>query len=610
MPEYGRHIHEMVDSLMQIEDRRERNRQARAVIAVMGNLNPLLRDTADFTHKLWDHLFIMSDFQLDVDSPYPQPSRQELTTVPRRMPYSSGHIEYKHYGKYVERMIRRLADEKNPQVVSRTVDNLARYMRTKSYEYNQEHPNNEVIIKDIKKMSGNAIQIDEVALNNIRSDYKQPFMAHPQKVRKVRRERSNGNRRIGISISRAISTARTGAHGTIPRNRVPFFDKPFSRNMRSRFFISIVFLAGALLAVSCHSSTVKISGRIVGSDCRMIYLEQVTPLAQTLIDSAQLDETGNYKLELCDVDRTPALYNLVCNGDKIPLFLQGGDRLTVSSVGRVVHNYTVEGSEESELLRRFYQPFVAGMQRLDALSSSPETYRMTDEEIRRIESEYWAEYRRIKHEQIKFIVEHKSSLAGVYALYQRLPGETYLFNLDGDVIYYRMVAEAIEERYPESSYLPLLASEIARMDARQNLMSNIAETNFPDVELPDMFGRKVRLSSLQGKVVLVDFWSAELGNSNAINAELKEVYAEYADRGFEIYQIGVDVSKDIWINAVQEQQLPWISVCDFRGRNSPALGLYNVQKLPANFLIDREGIVVARDLYGTGLQRALEAQFE
>ena len=221
--------------------------------------------------------------------------------------------------------------------------------------------------------------------------------------------------------------------------------------MRSRFFISIVFLAGALLAVSCHSSTVKISGRIVGSDCRMIYLEQVTPLAQTLIDSAQLDETGNYKLELCDVDRTPALYNLVCNGDKIPLFLQGGDRLTVSSVGRVVHNYTVEGSEESELLRRFYQPFVAGMQRLDALSSSPETYRMTDEEIRRIESEYWAEYRRIKHEQIKFIVEHKSSLAGVYALYQRLPGETYLFNLDGDVIYYRMVAEAIEERYPESS---------------------------------------------------------------------------------------------------------------------------------------------------------------
>ena len=81
LPEYGRHIQEMIDSLQLIEDRRERNRQAHAVIAVMGNLNPLLRDTADFTHKLWDHLFIMSDFQLDVDSPYPQPSRRGVSPI-------------------------------------------------------------------------------------------------------------------------------------------------------------------------------------------------------------------------------------------------------------------------------------------------------------------------------------------------------------------------------------------------------------------------------------------------------------------------------------------------------------------------------------------------
>ena len=166
-------------SLQLIEDRRERNRQARAVIAVMGNLNPLLRDTADFTHKLWDHLFIMSDFQLDVDSPYPQPSRQELTITPRRMAYTQGRISYKHYGKYVEQMIAGLSGEKDRRTMARTVDNLARYMRTKSYEYNQEHPNNEVIVKDIKRMSGGAIEIDEVALNNLRSDYKQHFTARP-----------------------------------------------------------------------------------------------------------------------------------------------------------------------------------------------------------------------------------------------------------------------------------------------------------------------------------------------------------------------------------------------------------------------------------------------
>ena len=181
LPEYGRHIQEMIDSLLVIEDRRERNRQARAVIAVMGNLNPLLRDTADFTHKLWDHLFIMSDFQLDVDSPYPRPTRQELTVSPPPLADTQGRIDFKHYGKYVERMIRALSDEKDPQRVARTVDNLARYMRTKSYEYNQEHPNNEVIVKDIKQMSGGAIEIDEVALNNIRSDYKQHFSAPVRK---------------------------------------------------------------------------------------------------------------------------------------------------------------------------------------------------------------------------------------------------------------------------------------------------------------------------------------------------------------------------------------------------------------------------------------------
>ena len=181
LPEYGRHIHEMVDQLMAIEDREERNRQARAVIDVMGNLQPTLRDTADFTHKLWDHLFIMSDFQLDVDSPYPRPTREDLMVTPRKMQYSQERIAFKHYGKYVARMFRKLGEEQDKTKIDNTVDALARYMRSKSFEYNQEHPNNEVIIKDIKQMSENGIEIDEVALNNLRSDYKQHLSARPQK---------------------------------------------------------------------------------------------------------------------------------------------------------------------------------------------------------------------------------------------------------------------------------------------------------------------------------------------------------------------------------------------------------------------------------------------
>jgi hypothetical protein len=183
LPEYGRHIHEMVDQLLLIEDRKERNAQARAVIAVMGNLNPLLRDTADFTHKLWDHLFIMSDFQLDVDSPYERPTREGLMMKPRKLHYSQERIAFKHYGKYVAHTLRALRDEQNQEALDVAIGSIARYMRSKSFEYNQEHPNNEIIIKDIKIMSEGGIKLDEVALNNLRSDYKQhlsPRQTKPQ----------------------------------------------------------------------------------------------------------------------------------------------------------------------------------------------------------------------------------------------------------------------------------------------------------------------------------------------------------------------------------------------------------------------------------------------
>lgn len=181
LPEYGRHIHEMVDYLSTIEDRAERNHQAQAVIGVMGNLFPLLRDTADYTHKLWDHMFIMADFKLDVDSPYPIPSAEELAPRPAKMHYPTKRIAIKHYGKNVENILRSLRGVDDPEAVEETIGNVARYMRTKSYEYNQEHPNNDVIIKDIKKMSDNMISVDEAAIGNLKSEYKQHHAAHPKK---------------------------------------------------------------------------------------------------------------------------------------------------------------------------------------------------------------------------------------------------------------------------------------------------------------------------------------------------------------------------------------------------------------------------------------------
>ena len=196
IPEYGRHIQEMIDSLLEIEDRDERTRQAKAVIAVMGNLNPMLRDTAEFTHKLWDHLFIMSDFRLDIDSPYPLPTREELAIKPEHMEYPQSDISHKHYGKNIIRVINRLKYEEASNVENELVD-VIRYMHGKSMEYNQEHPTAEMIVNDIKNLSEGGINIDEEWLKNVEMKHKsaashQKAAKHQQRT--ARQTQKNGRK--------------------------------------------------------------------------------------------------------------------------------------------------------------------------------------------------------------------------------------------------------------------------------------------------------------------------------------------------------------------------------------------------------------------------------
>ena len=368
-------------------------------------------------------------------------------------------------------------------------------------------------------------------------------------------------------------------------------------------------LAAATLG-ACQSSKVKISGRLVGADARQVYIEQLSAGGKApLIDSVSLDDAGNYRFELKNVPSTPSLYTISYNGESVPVLIEGGDRLTINSAGSFARNYTVEGNEESSLLREFNLAYVEGAEKLNDIAAAYARNGQSEEELKRLAKAYSDEYLRIKRAQLAFIVEHKASIAAVYALSQRLPGDRYLFNGQGDAVYYRTVADALEERYPQSPYLASLHAEISRLDALQNLSATVSEAGFPDLEIADMYGKKVRLSSLEGNVVLIDFWSPSLGNSNALNADLKQLYEKYHDSGFEVYQVAVETSKPMWINTVQEQSLPWISVCDLRGEASPALTIYNVRKLPANYLIDRKGDIVAKDLYYRTVADALEERY-
>lgn len=370
--------------------------------------------------------------------------------------------------------------------------------------------------------------------------------------------------------------------------------------------ILLIAITAVLAFSSCQSSKVNITGRFVGLDADMVYLEQSTPLEQAIIDSVALNEEGEFKLQINNVAQTPSLYYICYNNERLPLLLSGGDNISVSSAGNLLRNYEVEGSTESELLQQFTRRYIEGAMAMNEIISKISASEMSDDERKKMAQEYT----RLKHEtqrfQLGFIIENKANIAAVYALHQRLPNESNLFNGNSDIVYYRTVVEALEQSYPDTPYLAILRSQIARMDAQINLLSQVTESDFPDIEMPDMFGKKQRLSALSGKVILLHFWSAALGNSNALNADLKSVYEKYHEQGFEIFQVAVDTSKSAWVTAIQEQQLPWISVSDLLGDSSPSVGIYNVQKLPTCYLIDRKGNIVGKDLVDEELEAEIK----
>ncbi len=161
LPEYGRHIQNMVDYCITIEDRDERNQCANAIIGIMGNMFPHLRDVNDFKHILWDHLAIMSDFKLDVDYPYEIVKKENLYTRPPRLPYADLRIRYRHYGKILERMILKATEKENSPEKDVLVKTLANQMKKSFIIWNKDTVNDRKILGDLAELSDGLIVLDE-----------------------------------------------------------------------------------------------------------------------------------------------------------------------------------------------------------------------------------------------------------------------------------------------------------------------------------------------------------------------------------------------------------------------------------------------------------------
>lgn len=163
IPEYGRHIQKMVEHAVTIEDREERNKVAKSIIAVMGNLNPHLRDVPDFQPMLWDQLFIISDFKLEVDSPFPIPTREELMERPDPLDYPQNHPKYRFYGNNIKRMVDVANQWEEGEKKEALVLTIANHMKKSYLNWNKDTVEDDVIFGHLFELSGGKINLKEKA---------------------------------------------------------------------------------------------------------------------------------------------------------------------------------------------------------------------------------------------------------------------------------------------------------------------------------------------------------------------------------------------------------------------------------------------------------------
>ncbi len=188
LSEYGRNVQNMVKYIVALPTKEERNRYAQVVIDLMGFLNPHLRDVADFKHKLWDHLHIISDFQIDVDSPYPKPSPDVIHLKPEPLKYPHQRIKYKHYGKTIELMIEKAKSIEEPERRQHMVQAIANFMKMAYVQWNKDSVADETILADLRAMSGGQLKLEE-NINLARVEYR----ANTHKDLSTSRGRTNNN---------------------------------------------------------------------------------------------------------------------------------------------------------------------------------------------------------------------------------------------------------------------------------------------------------------------------------------------------------------------------------------------------------------------------------
>ena len=363
------------------------------------------------------------------------------------------------------------------------------------------------------------------------------------------------------------------------------------KNM-SRFSKLVAIVMALPLIASCAQNA-RIDAEIADAASSNVVVKLLDVNAFQVLDTVSLDQAGKFSYKVDVKKGNPEFVYLFHNDVKVAsLILAAGDKVQVEA--DTLGNYTVTGSDESAKLAQVERDYASVLSRLMKATTSSEAAQ-----------EYIAYYRAC----VKYIMENSSSLSVVPVLYQTVGENLPVFGQVTDGIHFRNAADSLELVYPASKYVKALRQEADRRMGYlelQNRIQTAAEISFPDIELPDLQAQKRKLSEVDSKVVMIHFWTAAEASQKMFNLDvLKPVYDEFHKKGFEIYQVSLDVDKGLWARVIKEQALPWINVCDSRGSASPYVGAYNLPAVPATFILANGELVDGKVIDEKSLRRLL-----
>lgn len=374
-----------------------------------------------------------------------------------------------------------------------------------------------------------------------------------------------------------------------------------------------------VLAGSCQDREkgFRVNGTLENADDRMIYLQEMTSRELIPVDSTRINASGTFSLGgVSDGTRFYALYTQP--GNYVYLLARNGDEIQITGDATdLFGTYRVEGSEESRLIYDLTREQNKTMARIRHLSKIfNDSLQSPDFEAIKagLDSTYAGIVDAHREFTFRFIENNLHSQASLMALYQQIGPRYYLLDPDKDFRYYAMVDSSLQILCPESDAVRDLHRQVEELRQRKKMESLSAArlavgVEAPEIALPSPSGDTIVLSSLRGKVVLLDFWASWCAPCRYENPNLVKNYMKYRDKGFEIYQVSLDRTKAAWLKGIKDDNLDWVHVSDLQYWNSIVVPVYNIQGIPMNFLLDRDGRILAQNLRGEQLNNKLKEIF-